>query len=448
MLKTKNRMENRPLFCTLKKKFKRFLCHTRNEKTSSSEEQNISSEVDSIPINETQHKSLAVFSLSSSSSSSSSLSEQIGVSSLMSTRIIPVGCYHEQDQTTSTNSHEKNSTSTSLMKCFATYREQIPFTSSCSSSSSSTSSTSSTNPSTRRDFLPSKKPAEHFITTVDTLTIEQNLFNMVRFDVIKTNFCEYYQTGDFVRSGGFSDIHEGMRLSDNKKVVIKFIPKEKTKNWLMINQKKYPAEVLLHKAVHEIQGVIHVYDYFENADNWILVMERLRNCQDLFDYLESRDRGRLNEVGAKKFFQQLVQINLAMLRKGVVHRDIKSENILVDLDTDSLVLIDFGASAICKSAVSNYSDFHGTKQYKSPEYILKKRYRGVSSTVWTLGVLLYDMVCGNLPFESEEDITGHKLTLKSYLSPELKNLIQRCLTQNPDRRPSLEAILEHPWLKN
>ncbi|CAF4551048.1 unnamed protein product, partial [Rotaria magnacalcarata] len=57
-------------------------------------------------------------------------------------------------------------------------------------------------------------------------------------------------------------------------------------------------------------------------------------------------------------------------------------------------------------------------------------------------------VCGNLPFESEEDITGHKLTLKSYLSPELKNLIQRCLTQNPDRRPSLEAILEHPWLKN
>ena len=61
-------------------------------------------------------------------------------------------------------------------------------------------------------------------------------------------------------------------------------------------------------------GVIHVYDYFENDDHWILVLERLRNCQDLFDYLESRDRGRLSEVMAKKFFLQLIQINLAMMR--------------------------------------------------------------------------------------------------------------------------------------
>jgi hypothetical protein len=187
------------------------------------EDHNISSEVDSIRLNENHHKSVAVFSLSSSSSSSS-LNEPIGISALMSTRILPVGCYHEQDQT---NINEKTSTSSSIMKCFSNYREQIPFTSSCSSlSSSSTSSSSSTNPSTaKKDFLSSIKPAAHFLPTVDTLTIEQNLFNMVRFDVIKSNFCDYYQLGDFVRSGGFSDIHQGIRLSDNKQVVVKFIPK-------------------------------------------------------------------------------------------------------------------------------------------------------------------------------------------------------------------------------
>lgn len=167
----------------------------------------------------------------------------------MSTRILPVGYYHDQDSGHSeSNFNETNSTASSLMKCLTSYREQIPFTSSsCSSSASSTSSTSSTNPpTTKKDFSHG-----HYL---ESLTIEQNLFNMVRFDTIKSNFCDYYQLGDFVRSGGFSDIHQGIRLSDNKGVVIKFIPKEKTKNWLMVSQKKYPAEILLHKAVHEIQG--------------------------------------------------------------------------------------------------------------------------------------------------------------------------------------------------
>ncbi|CAF0934362.1 unnamed protein product [Adineta steineri] len=426
---------------------------------------------------EHRSSSVAIFSLSSSSSTSS-LNEIIDTSSFMSTRILPVGFYREQDQpsppppsssssSTTTNSIEQNS-STSITKRFNTYRpyenDPLQFPSSCSNTSSSSSS-SSLSLTTKKEFLinhtrtqnnpttnsspavpiPIKSAA--YCSTVDTLTIEQNLFNMVRFDVVKSNFCDYYQLGDFVRSGGFSDIHEGIRLSDNKQVVVKFIPKEKTKNWLMISQKKYPAEVLLHKAVHEIQGIIHVYDYFENGQHWILVMERLRNCQDLFDFLESKDRGRLSEATARKFFQQLVHINYAMLRKGVVHRDLKSENILVDLDSESLVLIDFGASAIYKSSTSFYSDFHGTKQYKSPEYILKKRYTGVPSTVWTLGVLLYDMVCGSLPFENEDEITGYKLVLKPHLSPELKNLIQRCLAQNPDRRPSLESLLEHAWVK-
>lgn len=236
----------------------------------------------------------------------------------MATHILPAKCYYDQEQTTSKDLNENKSTSSStstLTKCFNTYREQIPFTSSYSSSSSSTSSTSSsssTNPpptattTTKKDYSNS-----HYL---ESLTIEQNLFNMVRFDIVKSNFCDYYQLGDFIRSGGFSDIHYGVRLSDNKPVIVKFIPKEKTKNWLMINQKKYPAEILLHKAVHEIQGIIHIYDYFENDDHWILVMERLRNCQDLFDYLEGSDRGRLTESSAKKFFQQLVQINLAMLK--------------------------------------------------------------------------------------------------------------------------------------
>ena len=185
----------------------------------------------------------------------------------MSTRLIPVNFYHEQDPNPATKNNDKSSSkmpaTAPTMHCLNNnnnYREQMSFPSSysssspSSSSSSSSSSSTSTNPSTKKEILSSCKPNTHFLPTVDTLTIEQNLFNMARFDTIKSNFCDYYQLGGFVRSGGFSDIHEGTRLSDNKQVVVKFIPKEKTKNWLMVSQKKYPAEILLHKAVHEIQG--------------------------------------------------------------------------------------------------------------------------------------------------------------------------------------------------
>ena len=189
----------------------------------------------------------------------------------MSTRIIPVGLYREQDQAGSTSSSSGASSTTdsteqtssnSLIKRINVYR---PYENNSTSSSSSSSvplkkelllnpSRTSTNATASNSNATASQPSRSHVPMMENLTIEQNLFNMVRFDVVKSNFCDYYHLGEFVRSGGFSDIHEGIRLSDNKPVVVKFIPKEKTKNWLMISQKKYPAEVLLHKAVHEIQG--------------------------------------------------------------------------------------------------------------------------------------------------------------------------------------------------
>jgi serine/threonine protein kinase len=205
-----------------------------------------------------------------------------------------------------------------------------------------------------------------------------------------------------VRNGGFSEIYEGMRLKSGEKVIIKLIPKHKTKNWLMVNNKKFPAEILLHKMCNGVSGVVRMIEFYEQEHDWIIIMPKLRNSMDLFDYLESKARGRLSEREACEFFKQLVRINLDLLNTGVVHRDIKSENLLVDMDTMKLVLIDFGASAIYRAssqgasggnAVSPavphnsyfYTDFHGTRQYKPPEYITQKKYTAQASTIWTLG---------------------------------------------------------------
>lgn len=232
-------------------------------------------------------------------------------------------------------------------------------------------------------------------------------------------------------------------------VIIKLIPKHKTKNWLMIHSKKYPAEILLHKMCNSVKGVVRMLEFYEQDHEWIIIMPKLGNCMDLFDYLESKQRGRLTEAEACHFFAQLVRINIDLLSQGVVHRDIKSENLLVDMDTMNLVLIDFGASAIHRNGadapVHFYTDFHGTRQYKPPEYIKFKRYTAQASTVWALGILLYDMCNGQLPFETEQEILEYNLQVKSNMSEEYRHILFDCLKPDPAQRPTLSQLLEYSW---
>ncbi len=208
---------------------------------------------------------------------------------------------------------------------------------------------------------------------------------------------------------------------------------------------------------NKIEGVVEMLEFFEQENDWVIIMPKVENCLDLFDYLESKQRGRLSEVEACHFFTQLVKINIDLINHGVVHRDIKSENLLVDLDTMKLILIDFGASAICRNKTNapgahaqqhNYTDFHGTRQYKPPEYITHKKYAAQASTIWTLGILLFDMCNGQLPFETEQEITEYNLQMKAPVSDEYKLLLYACLNVDPTKRPSLSELLEFPWCVN
>lgn len=122
---------------------------------------------------------------------------------------------------------------------------------------------------------------------------------------------------------------------------------------------------------------------------------------------------------------------------------------MIDLVTGSTKLIDFGAATVLRR--SQYSDFQGTRLYCPPEWFLHSLYLGREAAVWSLGVLLYNSLNGRLPFRNEKDIcTAHLLGPLPFFVPvsaEVKDLISKCLTFDPFQRCSLEAILNHPWVK-
>ena len=263
--------------------------------------------------------------------------------------------------------------------------------------------------------------------------------------LVKDNtFSSRYKASHVLGQGGFGCVFAGVRLCDGLPVAIKQVPKCSVTAWGFMNGVRVPLEFCLLHRVSHIPGVVKLVGGHDTDNVFFIIMERIESCKDLYVFI--KERGALSEVTARSFFRQVVHTVSDCHLAGVLHRDIKNENIIVDLESLTLKLIDFGAGAYVEETLDK--NFFGTRLYCPPEWIQHKKYDGIPAMMWSLGVLLYHMVCGHVPFHTNEEITSAQVRFQKEhsVSFQCQHLILILLQFHCQDRPSMEQVLSHPWL--
>lgn len=206
-------------------------------------------------------------------------------------------------------------------------------------------------------------------------------------------------------------------------------------------------EVVIMKLI-EHPNVINLYDIWENRGELYLVLEYVEGGE-LFDYVSSN--GALPEEEAVRLFRQIISGLSHCHQFNICHRDLKPENILLDTNRN-VKLADFGMAALQPNG-KWLNTSCGSPHYAAPEIITGHQYHGNKADIWSVGIILFAMLNGFLPFDGGDLNTTLRLVKKGeyYLPPtlsvEASDLIQRILQKRPDRRITMDEIWKHPLLR-
>ena len=283
-----------------------------------------------------------------------------------------------------------------------------------------------------------------------------------RYNKYPNTNLNFYLYGRLIGQGAFGKVNIGLNILSGRVVAIKSFNK-KSLSTNGDNMKKILSETDLMKKLNH-PNVTKILEMFED-DEYILIAMEYINGGNLFSFVKKRRK--LSEKTAKFLFRQIILGIKHIHSKRIVHRDIKLENILIDLN-NNIKICDFGIGRILKNEKQLLYDKCGTPMYMAPEILLSsktKGYEGFPVDIWSSGISLYIMLSGTLPFnlknnessDMSEESNNNNIELQysiinkepkkiEKISDEARDLLKGLLNKNPRKRLTIEQILNHPWL--
>ncbi|KAL9230247.1 hypothetical protein vseg_005625 [Gypsophila vaccaria] len=262
-----------------------------------------------------------------------------------------------------------------------------------------------------------------------------------------TILMDRYELGRLLGQGNFAKVYYARDVKNGQSVAIKVIDKEKTMKSGLNEQIK--REISVMKLVKH-QNVLQLHEVMATKSKIYIVLEYAKGGE-LFKKVA---KGRLKEDIARWIFQQLIGAVDCCHNRGVYHRDLKLENLLIDED-GSLKVSDFGLSALAESKRED-GMLHttcGTPAYVAPEVINRRGYDGAKADIWSCGVILFALLSGHLPFQDANLIEMYrKITRADYQCPtwfpsDVRRLLLKILDPNPKTRIPISKIMENSWFK-
>ncbi|WAR12341.1 SNRK-like protein [Mya arenaria] len=255
-----------------------------------------------------------------------------------------------------------------------------------------------------------------------------------------------YDLEETIGEGHFAVVKLARHVFTGEKVAVKVIDKNKLDE---VSKAHLFQEVRCMKLVQH-PNVVRLYEVIDTQTKLYLILE-LGDGGDMYDYIMKHEKG-IEENKARHYFSQIVEAISYCHRLHVVHRDLKPENVVFFKKLEVVKLTDFGFSNMFNPG-NKLETSCGSLAYSAPEILLGDSYDAQAVDIWSLGVILFMLVCGEAPFQEASDsetltmIMDCKYKFPPHVSQPCRNLISLMLRREPGQRGNLQQIEKHEWLR-